>query len=217
MWVDGLGFLGFYTALLSCHMIGAPPSIFHPAATKKLGRWLFLTYQTNVICCVYFATRLFDGIIQGGKWAQTLLQFYPLVFALGSFLTPAYYALDHFNVENRRAKDRCKSMYPWIHVSSHTEHAHGLPLMLLHAYSVELPPTLELPSAAAGAFKVACYVAFYLVLTHVNHSWTGAWPYPIIDDVTRMGGALLRLVFFAVLAAIFMLLGVGGTSLLTLR
>ena len=43
------------------------------------------------------------------------------------------------------------------------------------------------------------------------------WPYAVIDDVTKLGGAVLRCIFFLVLTSLFVALGVGGVALLQLR
>ena len=56
-------------------------------------------------------------------------------------------------------------------------------------------------------------MAWYLCLVHMNKYATGAWPYAVIDDVTRHGGAPLRCAFFAVLAAIFVGLGLVAVAL----
>ena len=60
-------------------------------------------------------------------------------------------------------------------------------------------------------------MAFYLLLTHANYAATGLWPYAVIDDVTRAGGALLRGAFFAALSLVFVMFGLAGALLLRTR
>jgi hypothetical protein len=141
----------------------------------------------------------------------------PLFFALGTFLSLSYYALDHNNPENRRRKERVKAMYPYVHWCSHLEHGHALPLLLLHTATMDLPSSSILPTAADACSSIGPYILFYVVVVHVNQAATGMWPYAVIDDVTRLGGAILRSIFFAFLAALFVALGVGGVALLQLR
>ena len=43
------------------------------------------------------------------------------------------------------------------------------------------------------------------------------WPYPVIDDMDRIGGAVLRCAFFAGLASAFVALGLGAVWLLQMR
>lgn len=216
--VAALGLIGFLVALASANMLAAPPQIFDPQASKLLGRWLYLTYQTNIICCTYFAACLADGVLLESVNAQALLRLFPLIFALGSFLTISYYALDHGNPENYRRKERCRPMYPYVHWCSHLEHGHALPLVLLHCATVKLPDDVSsLPTSRDARNIVAAYVLFYILIVHINKAHTGAWPYAVIDDMTRMGGMVLRSAFFAGLAAAFILLGVGSIKLLQWR
>ena len=211
------GFVGFYAALLAAHMWAAPPQLFDPQAAKYLGRWLYLTYQSNVICCVYFGVALFDATLGGGAWSAPLMRFFPLVFSLGGFLSLAYYSLDHFNPENVRRKERCRSEYPYVHWCSHIEHGHAAPLVLLHAALLECPQRVALPTSYDVHFFVSVFILFYVVLVHANHFCTGRWPYAIIDDVTRIGGTALRIFFFVVLACAFVALGLGGAELVRAR
>ena len=49
---------------------------------------------------------------------------------------------------------------------------------------------------------VGCYMAFYLAVTHANKTATGEWQYPILADLTALGGAALRNVFFSALVGV---------------
>ena len=139
------------------------------------------------------------------------------MFAVGSFLTIAYYALDHFNAENFRRKERHRAMYPFVHWCSHLEHGHALPLVVVHAACIRLPPTAALPTHATVARTVSGYLVFYLILVHVNRHLTGLWPYAVIDDVTRVGGSAFRCLFFVGLMGIFVAFGAAGAAMLHMR
>jgi hypothetical protein len=212
------GFIGFNVALLAAHLLAAPPQLWDPACNRYLGRWLYLTYQTNVGCAVYFGCALLDMALGGGgALGAALVALFPLAFALGGFLTVAYYALDHFNPENYARKERVRSQYPYVHWCSHLEHGHGLPLMLLHGLWLDVPAGVVPPETTDVVHTVGAYMAFYLLLVHANYAATGLWPYPIIDDLTRAGGALARGAFFAGLSLVFVLFGLGGAMLLRSR
>ena len=89
-----LGFVGFNVAMFM-HMCAPPPHLWDPQGTKYLGKLWYLTYQTNLIGCIYFGAS-----IVGGQFLQTwLYHLFPLMFTLGVFLTVSYYGLEHFNKE----------------------------------------------------------------------------------------------------------------------
>ena len=210
------GFFCFLVALLSSHLLAAPPALFDPQSSKYLGRWLYLTYQSNMIGLCYFGASLVDSLI-GGALSPWLIQCFPLMFAVGTFLTFAYYTLDHFNAENFLRKERCRSRYPYVHWCSHIEHGHALPAVVFHAAAIELPPGVEIPMASTVLGTVGVYLVFYILFVHVNCAFTGMWPYAIIDDMTRRGGAALRTIFFAALIGIFLMLGMAGVAILEMR
>ena len=167
---------------------------------------------------MYFLASLISIIAPSASLVRSvwLVKFFPLVFALGTFLTLAYYALDHFNAENHRRKEKHREKYPYVHVASHLEHGHALPCVLLHSVAMVFK-TAELPSRYEVAVSVGGYMAFYLVLIHLNRALTGRWPYAVIDDVTAKGGALARTAFFALLVGLCFLLALGGLSILEAR
>lgn len=214
-----VGFVGFNVALLSAHLMQPPPSLFDPQCSKFFGRWLYLTYQSNIMGVLYFSLALVDAVLIGAEGVLTewLTTLFPLMFAEGTFLTLAYYALDHFNPENRRRKDRLQAGYPLIWPASHLEHGHALPLVVMHGAMMTLPSTVPLPTNGTVAASVGAYLLFYLLLVHLNYHKTGLWPYPVIDDVTRTGGSALRGVFFLGLMGVFFAFGVAGAAVLRMR
>jgi len=166
-------------------------------------------FQTNLICAAFYLAVLF-----GLKTIAVTL--YPLAFALGTFLTVAYYGLDHFNLEQAKRRRAWERLYPWVHFSAHGEHALALPLTLLYA-CVGRDRALALPSTGDVALYVGGYMAFYLTLTHVNKWATGMWIYPVFDDVTKAGGATGRVAFLAVLCGVIISFAFVGRAIAEAR
>jgi len=204
-----LCFVGFAVALVSAHTMAVPPHVFAPQPTKYLGRWVYLTYWSNVTGVMYYSASLLDT---SGKWRQPLLDLFPLMFAVGCFLTLAYYGLDHFNVEVIRQKERCRSEYPYVHLAAHLEHGHALPLVLLHAFALDVSG-LQVPDSylyTSAVLYILCFILCYLLTIHLNRIWTGSWTYSVIDDVTHAYGNVGRFGFFFTLAAAFVVFGIVG-------
>ena len=130
--VPGLCCLGFAGAMWSKHQLAAPIHLFDPIASRCLGDFLYLTYHSNLFGVLYFAAVVANGLL-GAGFDASLWRLFPLAFAFGTFLTAAYYALDHFNVENYRRKEIHRRAYPHVHLCGHLEHAHALPLVVLYA------------------------------------------------------------------------------------
>ena len=82
-----------------------------------------------------------------------------------------YYALDHNNPENRRRKERCKPMYPYVHWCSHLEHGHALPLLMLHTATVDLPTGVVLPTAESHRLLGELLRASIGKTPHLRHAW----------------------------------------------
>eukprot|EP01062_Namystynia_karyoxenos_P070200 TRINITY_DN65591_c0_g1_i1.p3 TRINITY_DN65591_c0_g1~~TRINITY_DN65591_c0_g1_i1.p3 ORF type:complete len:249 (+),score=84.91 TRINITY_DN65591_c0_g1_i1:79-747(+) len=206
----GAGLAGFATQLL-CHTLDTPPALVCPEASRYLGRFSFLTFQTNVVCTAYFAAAV--RALWGGSELGThlwLRRLFPMVFGLGSFLTLAYYALDHFNpVSTQRRAHYKQNGYPLIGMAAHGEHCFALPLVVLQALNWSGPA----PSFREGLPYTAGFMAWYLFMTHANRLVTGAWIYPVIDDVEAKGGAVGRCAFFLGLTGACVALSALGTSL----
>ena len=111
------------------------------AATKYLGHWCYLTYQTNVLSTLYFGASVVACVAPSAALDTALMALYPLFFTLGVFITTAYYALDHTNPTNVRIKSSLQRQgWRWIWVSSHVEHALSLPIAILYACSIRCAP-----------------------------------------------------------------------------
>ena len=187
------------TGVVTNLTISASPTDFAPEVTRYLGRFVFLTVQSNWILSAYFLVCVV-AIVTRRPRVEWLCRGFPLVFALGAFLTVAYYALDHFNPAQVQARKALAGRYPYIEWSAHGEHALALPSVVLFALFVRVEHAK--PSSADVLRAVGYYMAFYLVVTHANKTATGLWQYPILADLTAQGGAALRTVFFAVLIGI---------------
>jgi len=185
---------GFLISIYSTYFLGVPPQKIQPIATQFLGRWSYLTFQTNVLCTLFYGCVLADI-------EAITTHMYPLAFSLGVFLTLAYYGLDHFNAEQVHRRRVWKREYPWVQVSAHAEHALALPLTLAYACASR-DPALPVPPTSDITVCVAGYMAFYLILVHANKYATGQWIYPIFDDVTKAGGAAGRVAFILVLCGV---------------
>jgi len=189
------------TGVVTNLTISASPTDFAPQVTRYLGRFVFLTVQSNWILSAYFLVVLLAIAARRPSAASPwLCRGFPLVFALGAFLTTAYYALDHFNPAQVQARRDLVGRYPYIEWSAHGEHALALPSVVLFALFVRVERAP--PSSADVLRAVGCYMAFYLAVTHANKTATGEWQYPILADLTARGGAALRNVFFSALVGV---------------
>lgn len=118
-----------------------PPPAPLAAATKYLGHWCYLTYQTNLLSTLYFGASVVACVAPSAELDTALMALYPLFFTLGVFITTAYYALDHTNPTNVRIKSSLQRQgWRWIWVSSHVEHALSLPIAILYACSIRYAP-----------------------------------------------------------------------------
>mmetsp|Transcript_20860 Transcript_20860/g.37169 ORF Transcript_20860/g.37169 Transcript_20860/m.37169 type:complete len:215 (-) Transcript_20860:259-903(-) len=198
-----------YLAVYSCFFLGVPPQKFMPEATRYLGRFMFLTFQSNCILTLYYSVALLACIISSPQLDTVIMKGYPLAFALALFLTSAYYGLDHFNPEQIKRRKVLVKSYPYIHYDVHFQHGLAAPFMLFYTFCIS--PLAYRPSAN---WWVLGYLMYYLFQTHVNKFVTGFWPYPIIDDLERAGGAFARNAFFVTLTLIFV--GLGRLSLLAI-
>ena len=147
---------------------------------------------------MYFAACIYSAL--GFGLDSVVVQLFPLAFALGSFLTVAYYGLDHFNPENvkRRAHFSVRG-YPYIGISAHTQHGLALPLVVLHASRLQMEAK---PEDSTILLTVGGYLAFYITYTFVNKAVSGAWVYPIIDDAQKAAGMAGVCIFVVCLCAV---------------
>lgn len=204
-----LGCVAFATQLLSGHPslgYAVPPEKLNPVPLRIFGEYTFLTTQTNVFGTVYFFLCLVSWFFPGiPGFAGLSSALFPMAFGLGVFLTLAYYALDHFNEESERQRRHwTKRGYPHCNIIAHLSHMFALPVVFLHAISIDEP------CLYADVRYAAMYIAGYVVFSVWNRKMTGAWQYPILADVEAKYGGVGVLIFMAVLAGIVALLSVLG-------
>jgi hypothetical protein len=175
-------------------------------ATRITGRLSYLTVQSNCIMLCYYLLCL---MAPESVWVTRLCT---LNFALGANLTVAYYALVYFGDDAKRKRKIWRGRYPWLPIASHLEHAFSLPAVIAH--TALLRPAAGVDVDRDTHVFVAGYILFYLVQTHVNFAYTGAWVYAVFDDVIKAGGAPAKNVFCVVLAGIVLAFGYLGKALL---
>lgn len=204
--VAAIGMVGSALAVLSGVYLMPPPHLKCAAKTSYFGRFTYLTYQSNMLCALYYALRCVapDTYVATHGW--------PLAFALGAGLTVSYYGLDHF-VEAKRRDDReWRDMgWRWIPLANHLEHGMALPIALYQAARGG-------HAGESGADDVLwfCggYSAWYLLFTLLNRRLTGVWVYPIFDEVgARVGGAAAFWIVALPVAAVYLSLGALGVQL----
>eukprot|EP00620_Florenciella_sp_RCC1587_P024657 CAMPEP_0182563960 /NCGR_PEP_ID=MMETSP1324-20130603/6003_1 /TAXON_ID=236786 /ORGANISM="Florenciella sp., Strain RCC1587" /LENGTH=177 /DNA_ID=CAMNT_0024777301 /DNA_START=186 /DNA_END=719 /DNA_ORIENTATION=+ len=165
---------------------------------------------------LYYILVVVDALNPSAATNKAVAKLFPLFFALGVFLTLAYYVLDHPNPKNLDQKNYWfNNGYPYVHYSSHLEHCLALPMVLLH--SLTLTSKSGAPSNFDNIMAVGTYMAFYLGGTHVNQYVTGHWVYPICDDITNEHGDMGRNIFFAVLVATNFMFGKIGLTIVQMR
>jgi len=202
-------------ALLGNFNLALPPRINGPKLTAYTGRYTYLTVQTNIILLVYYAVTTMTSILETRVIDGTLIALYPLVFALGSFVTIAYYLLDHWNPEQIKKRITwAKRGYNFLEFDSHLEHGFAFPGVVLYQYAMVTTASSYRPSYSDVVMFVGGYMLFFLAFTHVIKHLTGVWVYPIIEDVSRFGGIAGRWALFATLMLVFMGLGSLGKLLI---
>ena len=175
-----------------------PDRLGNPQATQYLGMFTWLTVQTNIICCARFAAVLAAYFLGSASLAALTVRLFPLSFGLGAMLTVMYYSLDYFQEENVRKRKQNAKFAPHCELAAHLGHGSGLPLAVLDA--ITLVGNDHPRPGVTGL--VMSYIAFYMVLTLVNHAATKVWQYPIIAVVQRAAGWPAVLVFFAAMAGL---------------
>mmetsp|Transcript_23646 Transcript_23646/g.37209 ORF Transcript_23646/g.37209 Transcript_23646/m.37209 type:complete len:222 (-) Transcript_23646:134-799(-) len=204
---------GQWLAVYSTYTWGVEPHVLDPVLTKALGRWTFLTYQSNIILTIYFTVSFINSIVSFDLVDCLLVSMFPLVFALGVFLTTAYYALDHFNpLQQKRREHFAKNGYPMIWVDAHLEHCMALPLIIIFITYTELENIGDMrPEFGWTMFSVGGYSFYYLLQVHYVFFVSGLWVYPIIAEISSKGGIQGRNIFFAGLMCVFLVLGTIGS------
>lgn len=208
-----LCFGGFSAAFLSVFLLRPGPAeadAFGRQVMRYFGRFVFLTVQTNFISVNYFALALAASVTGSPVLHSLTEQLFPLVFALGTLLTPLYYAGDHFNPTKKVRNKELKELgYRYIHLADHLEHASALPLALLETFVFPGTP----PATGWSIMLTSAYIFFYLGITIVNRYLTGVWTYPLLGDAQDAAGYFGVAGVVLIVAAFLSLLGLGGNML----
>ena len=128
--------------LYSTFYFNMDPKLFTPIVTKPFGHLTFLTVQFNILLTVFFLASLCASIFAVPAQDAWLQRFFPLAFALGSFLTFAHYALDQFNAVSVHRRQQA-SHHPFVQWVAHIEHALALPVVVLCAISLVPAPASQ--------------------------------------------------------------------------
>mmetsp|Transcript_72576 Transcript_72576/g.106371 ORF Transcript_72576/g.106371 Transcript_72576/m.106371 type:complete len:228 (+) Transcript_72576:352-1035(+) len=193
----GFGFANFADLYL-----GVPCAIEYPELGRFLGRWVMLTFQTNVFCLGY--SLLCTGLCTAAAtWPsreldEWVVRLFPLYFMLALFLTAGYYTTVHFNKSSRDGrKFFAENGYPYIILSKHASHGHATALALMMSAVLN-----EAPSVRHVIFSTGPFLLEYLLLTCLNYRLTGKWMYPFLDDAAKKNGvrgvALVMLIIIAI-------------------
>eukprot|EP00756_Hemistasia_phaeocysticola_P025787 Hpha_TRINITY_DN16023_c6_g7::TRINITY_DN16023_c6_g7_i1::g.119997::m.119997 len=174
----GAGFAAFAVSLVAPRWLDVPVQLVHPRVTRYLGRFIFATTITNLLCAAHFAAALFLSFNSGvplGDYASLRISF-GLVFALGANGTITYYALDHFQPAQVQRRKVWAREYPFVELMSHVKHC-GLLVVIPYA----LLWTGRAPCAAECFLPVVLFGVVYTMMSYANHFATGAWQYTILD------------------------------------
>ena len=200
-----LGLAGHAIALYG-KRIDVPDTLLCPVPTRYLGSAVWLTIQTNVVCCFYYAAATASCVVRSEALANLVVHFFPLAFGLAFVLTILYYGLDHFNPESvRKRKMWSEKGYP-SETCAHLEHASATPLALLYAFSLRLPSGGAEPSVG----PLLAFLAWYVAMSFANRMATGEWLYPIVDDAHKVVGWLGVVLFFATISGLCLASGFLG-------
>jgi len=217
--VAGVCALSQYLAMFSSYAFSVPASLVLPVASKHLGRFVFLTFQSNLFLMGYYTVSVATHVRSMPGLEQALVTLHPLAFGLGTFLTASHYALNHFNPKQveRRAYFQ-ENGYPMVNLDVHLEHGFAAPGIVFFTMNLNLLSTsLAAPTTTAIYRYVGGYLGYYLAQTHVNRWVTGEWPYPFIDSIEKASGWLGTTSMFAGLTGLFFALGFAGKAVFGYR
>jgi len=208
LWTSIVCCASYFAAQLGILFI-PPPSLTQPVVSRYLGRLTFLTNQTNLICFLYYLASVMNALAVVDLDAF-LVGWFPLIFSLGLFLTPAYYGLDHFNKKKIEIRQLwARKGYPHITFGSNLIHGLSLPTTLLAVLFFGTAPTTK------QVLSAELYIFFYLVLIIVNRLATGEYVYPFIADAQRKMGLMGPVLVLGVLFSIGVSFGFLGALIVS--
>jgi hypothetical protein len=191
-----------------------PISLSRPICTKYTGKLSFLTYQSNIIGCVYFGTNFLHkaGIVNANLF---LVHGFPLAFALSVFLTLAYYGLDHFNsAQVERRKEFEEKGWPHFTTAAHLEHCFALPVAVFYTLTLADDIAEDIRQDGVSDLRyVAFFSSYYLIFMLLIKMATGEFVYNIYDEINAKHGLLGMFLFSVVLVALTIVLGYAGVCM----
>lgn len=211
--VAGLCLVGFLVEFFSTFLFNAPPTITNPIPTSIFGRSSYLTIQTNFLNSIYFALYVWFCFFGGERVKTLLVRLLPLSFALGCFITIGYYGLDHFNEHNVVLKNSLVPSYPYIWVGSHLEHCFALPAVFLHATTYPADKFGVTPTNSDVLMIAGSFIVYYAIFIELNHTLTGGWVYPVLDDVFKAGGEFAKNALLAGICVVSLLFAFIGKTI----
>eukprot|EP01063_Lacrimia_lanifica_P017765 TRINITY_DN24768_c0_g1_i1.p2 TRINITY_DN24768_c0_g1~~TRINITY_DN24768_c0_g1_i1.p2 ORF type:complete len:290 (+),score=101.42 TRINITY_DN24768_c0_g1_i1:62-871(+) len=193
-----------YMMYLHCYCCPKPLKGIDPLMFRVqsvIGRWVFLTYNTFTFQAVHGVMSFVDPAM-GNAMAV-------VVGGMGVFVTVQYFALCHYHPDFIKSCQKWNEhgvdMYAicrWMHlpcgVFAFVDVAYTKADAALHA---SLPSPLEI----AGV--MGCFIVFYLTILHVNHAFTGEWPY---DFMAPLGTSLKKWATMTVTQTAILSLFIGG-------
>ena len=193
-----LGLAGHAIAVYGKAM-NIPDSVDNPEMTRYLGGLVWLTAQTNVLCTVYYAVAVASCLVVSETLTATVALAFPLAFALAFVLSLLYYGLDHFNPATVAARKKwSENGFPQIHVCNHLQHASATPLALLYAFTLRLPSNSPEPTVQ----PVLAFLSWFICMSLANHTATGLWQYPIMQDAQDAAGWIGVILLFALISGL---------------
>eukprot|EP00656_Telonema_subtile_P000566 TRINITY_DN10259_c0_g1_i1.p1 TRINITY_DN10259_c0_g1~~TRINITY_DN10259_c0_g1_i1.p1 ORF type:complete len:196 (-),score=25.29 TRINITY_DN10259_c0_g1_i1:178-765(-) len=161
--------------------------MFH--ATKLVGRWVFLTRHTIAIQSIHAVATL---IVSFGWCPQLCAGVHSssiFIAGLGLFVTSQFFALvaghPEFVEGCRYWADKgvpFRSLMYFMHLPCGVFALVDILVIKQRHFLAEHSPQLTHLLA-----YYLCYVVVYLVIVHVNHAYTNAWPYGFMKDLTTPG------------------------------
>lgn len=174
---------GFAFAMFADLVLGAPAAVELERLADYFGKWVLLTFQTNVLCLLYSILCTAAALWPSATLDAWIVALFPLYFMLALFLTVGYYAVVHFNKAGMEGRRILAKRYPWIYVSKHASHGHATFLALVMCGALRVSPSYVEVVSSTWPFLLE-----YLCLTCVNKRLTQQWMYPFLDDAERSGG-----------------------------
>lgn len=193
--------LCFHFSLLLFSYLNSPSIKFYdPVNTQYFGKLVYLTYQGNYLTLAYFLLAFYNVLFKNIFCSYLISYLYPLIFSLSFFITVGFYLLDYSNPIQRRKRADLSRTFPYLYITTHTDHFFIFPLVFFFGYNY---PLMKIEDN----FLIITYTISYIIFLFFNKYLTTGWPYPIIDDIEFKFGSYGRNIFFIFLVFFMDLIG----------